>query len=269
MSTPPTAPPRPPEAEANAKAPIDPRFRQRLIEVRRNEGRRRLRVLLVLGAFLGVALVGWAFTRSPLLDVDHIRVTGTVHTAPADITAASGVHDGMAMFDVATGDAVARLGAVPWIMRASVERHWPSTVTIAVVERVPVAGVPAKSGVAIVDRTGRVLALAPAAPQGLPVLLGLPPAGPPTSRVGGRSQDLLAVALAMPPPVSQRVTAVVATDGGQVELRLTPSGVVRLGPPGQLAEKMLATQTVLTQVDLARLAVLDVRVPASPAITRA
>ncbi|MBV8986554.1 MAG: hypothetical protein JO248_19150, partial [Acidimicrobiia bacterium] len=76
-------------------------------------------------------------------------------------------------------------------------------------------------------------------------------------------------ALAMPPQVAQRVTAVAAADGGQVELRLKPSGVVRLGPPDQLAEKMLATQTVLTQVDLTRLAVLDVRVPDSPAITRA
>jgi cell division protein FtsQ len=265
MSTPPTAPPRPPEP----KQAIDPRFRQRLIEVRRNEGRRRLRVLLVLAGFLGVALLGWALTRSPFLNVDHIRVTGTVHTAPADIMASSGVHEGMAMFDVGTGDAAARLRAVPWIMRATVERHWPSTVTIAVVERVPVAAVPAKSGVAIVDDTGRVLAVVPAAPQGLPVLLGLPPAGPPTSRVGGRAQDLLAVARAMPPPVSQRVTAIAAADGAQVELRLKPSGVVRLGPPDQLAEKMLATQTVLTQVDLTRLAVLDVRVPASPAITRA
>ena len=69
--------------------------------------------------------------------------------------------------------------------------------------------------------------------------------------------------------MAQRVAGIAAADGGQVELRLKPSGIVRLGPPDQLAQKMLATQTVLTQVDLTRLAVLDVRVPASPAITRA
>jgi hypothetical protein len=69
--------------------------------------------------------------------------------------------------------------------------------------------------------------------------------------------------------VSQRVAGVAAAEGGQLELRLNPAGVVRLGPPDQLAEKMLATQTVLAQVDLTGLAVLDVRVPASPAITRA
>jgi cell division protein FtsQ len=268
VSTPPAAPPRPPETTPQGNA-IDPRFRQRRIEVRRVEGRRRLRVLLVLGGFFGVALLAFGATRSPLLNVDHVRITGTAHTTSADIGAASGIHNGMAMLDVDSGAAAARLRAVPWILRARVERHWPATVTIAVVERVPVAAVPAKAGVAVVDRTGRVLTTQSAPPAGLPVLLGLAPAGPASTRIGGRATDLLAVAQAMPPAVAQRAVAIAAADGGQVELRLKPSGVVRLGPPDQLAQKMLATQTVLTQVDLTRLAVLDVRVPASPAITRA
>jgi len=268
VSTPPTAPPRPPETTPTLSG-IDPRIRQRRIEVRRVEGRRRLRVLLILGGVFLVALMAWGATRSPLLDVDRVRITGTVHTTPADIGAASGIHNGMAMIDVDSGGAAARLRAIPWILRAHVERHWPATVTITVVERVPVAAVPAKAGVAVVDATGRVLATQPAPPPGVPVLLGLPPAGPASTRIGGRAADLLAVVQAMPPQVAQRVAAIAAADGGQVELRLKPSGIVRLGSPDQLAQKMLATQTVLTQVDLTRLAVLDVRVPASPAITRA
>jgi len=267
VSTPPTAPPRPPGTPP--RQGVDPRIRQRRIEVRRIEGRRRLRVLLILAGFFFVALFAWGVSRSPLLNVDHVRVTGTVHTTPAQIAAASGVHTGMAMFDVNAGGAAARLRATPWILRAHVERHWPSTVTIAVVERVPVAAVPAKTGVDVVDRTGSVLANQPASPPGLPLLLGLPPAGPATTRVGGRAGDLLAVAQAMPTQVAQRVSGIAAADGGEIELHLNPSGIVRLGTPDQLAQKMLATETVLTQVDLTRLAVLDVRVPASPAITRA
>src|SRR2546423_15685209 len=100
MSTPPTAPPRPP---GPTPVLIDPRFRQRRIEVRRLEGRRRLRVLLILAGFFFLALVAWGLTRSPFLDVDHVRVTGTSRTTPAEITTASGVHKGMAMFDVDTG----------------------------------------------------------------------------------------------------------------------------------------------------------------------
>ncbi|MBV8981153.1 MAG: FtsQ-type POTRA domain-containing protein [Acidimicrobiia bacterium] len=265
MSTPPTAPPRPPQEQRI----IDPRFRQRLVEVRRLEGRRRLRVVVVLAGFLLFALVAWGLTRSPLLNVDHVRVTGTARTTPAEIMAAAGVHDGMAMIDVDGGDAAARLHTVPWILRAHVERHWPSTVTISVVERVPVAAAPAKAGFATVDATGRVVATTGAPPPSLPMLLGLPPAGPPATRLGGRAADLLAVTRVMPPEVRARVSGIATADGGQVELKLVPTGIVRLGAPDQLAEKMVATRTVLTQVDLTRLAVLDVRVPASPAITRA
>ena len=210
MSTPPTAPPRPPGLPAQREAAIDARFRERRIEVRRLEGRRRLRVLLILAGFFFLALVAWGLTRSPFLDVDHVRVTGTSRTTPAEITTASGVHKGMAMFDVDSGGAAARLRASPWILRAHVERHWPATVTISVVERVPVAVVPAKTGVAVVDRTGRVIATQPAPPPGLPMLLGLPPAGPASTRVGGRAADLLAVAQAMPPQVAQRVIGVAA-----------------------------------------------------------
>ena len=266
MSTPPSAPPRPP---APSLGPIDPRFRRRRIEVRRLEGRRRLRVLLLLGGLFLAALLVLALGRSPLLDVDHVRFTGTVRTTEAELSSASGIHTGMAMLDVHSGAAAARMRAVSWILSARVERQWPATVTVAVVERVPVAAAPAPAGVAVVDATARVLAVQAAPPVGLPVLLGLPPAGPPSTRLGGRVADLLAVAQAMPPAVAQRVAAVATADSGQVELHLKPLGIVRLGPPDQLAEKMLAIETVLTQVDLTRLAVLDVRVPASPAVTRA
>jgi cell division protein FtsQ len=264
---PPTAPPRP--AAEKVIPPIDPRFRQRRIEVRRVEGRRRLRVLLILLGFVLFALAVWASTRSPFLDVDRVRVTGSAHVPEAAVAAASGIHRGTAMFDVDEATARRRVEALPWVLRARVQRRWPATVTIEVQERAPIAALPGPGGVALVDRTGRVLTVAPAPPPGQPLLVGLAPAGPPGTRIGGRAGDLLAVARAVPPSVAPRLAGIVAAEGGQVELRLRPSGVVKLGPPTALGEKLLAVETVLTQVDLTRLAVLDVRVPASPAVTRA
>jgi len=232
-STPPSAPPRqrPPTV-------IDPRFRQRRIEVRRLEGRRRLRVLLVLAGFALVGLLAWAAMRSPLLNVDHVHVIGATRSTPASISAEAGVHTGMAMVDVDEGGAATRLQAVPGILRAHVSRHWPGTVTITIVERVPVAAVPAPGGVAVVDRTGRILTIAPLPPPGLPVLLGLPPAGAPGSRVGGRAADLLAVAQAMPSQVTQRVAGVAAAEG-QISDTATIVGrdnrVLKTGPVPTLA----------------------------------
>ena len=264
-----TGPPKAPPGPTQWKPPIDPRIRQRRIEVRRTEGRRRLRVILTLAALAVLALAGLGAARSPLLDVDHVRLTGAQHTTAAQVLSASHIHRGMAMVDIDSGGAARRIRALPWVRRATVRRAWPATVTIAVEERTPVAAAPGAGGIALVDRQGRVLETGPAPPADHPLLLGLPPAGRPGSRLQGRTAELLAVAAAIPPPVVPRVAGLAAADGGQVELRLRPSGVVRLGVPDQLGEKMLAVQTVLAQVDLAGLAVLDVRVPASPAITRA
>jgi cell division protein FtsQ len=264
-STPPEAPPR----QDKPAVPIDPRIRQRRIEVRRDEGRRRRRVILILVGFVLVLLLGWGIIHTPLVDVDTFRVTGTTRTTPELVVAASGLHKGMPMLDVHVDTARQKVQAMPWVLKAKVERHWPGTVTIDVRERQPVAALAAPAGIAVVDGSGRVLAVGPTPPAGVPLLLGLPPAGAPGTHIAGRAADLLAVARAIPPAVVGKVAGVAAADGGQVELRLRPSGVVRLGPPEKLSEKMLAVETVLSQVDLSRLAVLDVRVPASPAITRA
>ena len=262
--TPPTvAPPA-----TRPRPPIDPRIRQRRIEVRRGEGRRRLRMLLILTGLVFMALAVWGLLHSPFLDVDRVQVQGAVHMDPAEVRSVSHLNRGMAMVDVDEAAAARRIRALSWVGTVHVQRRWPSTVTITLVERVPVAAAPARSGVAVVDRQGRVLAVGPAAPPERPLLLGLPPAGLPGSRLHGRAGDLLAVAEALPADVLPRLAGVVAADGGQVELRLRPTGVVKLGSPDQLREKVVAVETVLAQVDLSHLAVLDVRVPASPAVTR-
>jgi hypothetical protein len=53
-----------------------------------------------------------------------------------------------------------------------------------------------------------------------------------------------------------------------VEIRLAPEGSVRLGPPVDLDRKFDAIRAVLAQADLRNLAVLDVRRPDSPVLTR-
>src|SRR4051812_31048214 len=70
---------------------IDPRIRERRIAVKRDEGRRRLRVLI--GAVSTATVIGGALaaTHSALLDVDHVKVEGAARTASADIIHAAGL----------------------------------------------------------------------------------------------------------------------------------------------------------------------------------
>jgi cell division protein FtsQ len=248
---------------------IDPRIRQRRITVRREEGRRRLRLLVGVITVSGLVLGGWGATRSPLLDVDGIDVVGASRTPREDLVAASGIRFGQAMVDIDEEGAVDGVSSLPWVQSATVARRWPDSVVIEIVERAPVAAAPAAgAGWAVVDATGQVLAVQASSPSDLLALDGIAPAGAPGSALGGSAAELLAVAAAVPADLRPRVSAVQTSDQGGVELRLNPVGTVRLGPPRQLDEKFRAALTVLGQVDTQSLSMLDVRIPESPVLTR-
>jgi hypothetical protein len=69
------------------------------------------------------------------------------------------------------------------------------------------------------------------------------------------------------PTLGGRGEAVVV-DHGQLEIRLRPRGTVLVGGPDALDDKVRAAVSVLGSVDGATVGVLDVRVPASPVLTR-
>ncbi|MGH9179241.1 MAG: cell division protein FtsQ/DivIB [Acidimicrobiales bacterium] len=249
---------------------MDPRIRQRRLEVRREEGRRRRRALLVCLA-VAVTLAGAAgATRSPLLDVDYVDVRGAEQTPRLEVLRAGGLDGHPAMVEVDSGSVARKVEALPWVRDATVRRDWPGTVRIDLTERRPAAVLPAGQGEwAVADAAGRVLAVGADKPAALPVIGGVPQPGPPGSSLGRDVRPALEVAASLPPALQPRVADVASVAGGQVELQLVPpGGVVRLGPPSGLAEKLRVLQALLEQADLARLAVIDVRVPTAPALTR-
>jgi cell division protein FtsQ len=244
---------------------VHPRMRLRRIEVRRHASRRRLRrVAAVLGVVVGVLAVA-TLVRSPLLDVDHVRTSGGEHTTTAMVLAAAGIARGEGMVGVDTGAAERRIEALPWVDEATVTRRWPGTVDIRVTERTATAAVRiTDTRWAEVDDTGRVLAVRDAAPQGMPAVRGvegriaegepLPPAAADALRV------LDATATAFPGAVAE-----VGTD---LDVTLGYGTTARFGTTDHLDEKVSALETVLVRVDLSCLALVDLRAPGSPALTR-
>ena len=250
---------------------MDPRIRRRRVEVRRQEGRRRLRVLVGVTAAAAVGVGGWAATQSPLLDLDRVVVEGGVHTAAEEARFASGLRLGEPLLDVDEAAVVRGVETLPWVERATVRRRWPGEVRIRLVERAPVAVTGVENGgTALVDASGRVLEWVEAPPPGLPLLTGLPPAGPPGSTLSPAGVAALSVAVALPQELRTRIAGVAPAEGdrGEVEIRLAPEGSVRLGPPVDLDRKFDAMRAVFAQVDVGNLAVLDVRRPDSPVLTR-
>ena len=246
---------------------IDPRIKQRRIEVRREEGRRRLRFLVGVVVVLLLAGLGAAATRSPILDVDHIHVTGAPHTARKDVLAVGRLKYGRLMIEVDTGSSARRIETLRSVASATVTREWPSTVRVELVERTPVAAIAVAEGRwAPVDRHGRILDPVDVRPP-LPHVLAIAPVAPETRMSPRHARPALALAAALPPGLRDRVDALEAQDDN-LELRLRGGGVVRLGPPNDLPAKLAALDALLERVDAAVVAVIDVRVPDAPVLTR-
>ena len=93
--------------------------------------------------------------------VRRIEIVGAHYVAPSDIIARLHV-DTMASVWDPTKPLVARVAAHPEIQRAVVRRKLPGTLVIEVVERVPVALVPATGGFRVYDSRGRSLPIDPA-----------------------------------------------------------------------------------------------------------
>ena len=93
--------------------------------------------------------------------VRRIEIVGAHYVAPSDIIARLHVDTLASVWDP-TKPLVARVAAHPEIQRAVVRRKLPGTLVIEVVERVPVALVPATGGFRVYDSRGKSLPIDPA-----------------------------------------------------------------------------------------------------------
>ncbi len=239
---------------------IDPRVRARRTAVRRAARRRRFRRLLVAAGVLSVATAAVGVVFSPLLAVHHVDVRG----AGADTAAvrrAAGIAAGAPMVFVDTGAATAAVRHVPRVASAHVGRQFPTTLTITVTIRVPVAWVSDGPGpVSIVDGHGVVMAHAARPPAGLPQLTGVAN----VATLGGRitPSGPAVAAAALGPTLRARVTTMALGPDGLVAAVLS-GPQLRFGDTHALTAKAEAAVAVLGA--LAHPATyLDVSVPAAP-----
>jgi cell division protein FtsQ len=275
---------RTPEPGAAAPAVVvDPRMRSRRIHVRRSAGRRRLkRVSLVLGV-VAVIVLALAATRTPLLDVDRVLVTGVDGARAEAVRSAAAVAPDQPLISLDTGSVASRVEDLPWVASAQVSRSWPATVRVRVTEREVVAAVQVtEQHVALVDADGYVVSIEEGAVEptdggddaeaggdggvaaGALVLTGIEGPIAEGRRLDGDARDALTVASAM----AERLPDTVASVSTDLDAELVAGGVVRFGSTDDLDEKITAVKTVLSDVDTACMALLDVRVPGSPALTR-
>lgn len=258
--------------------PVDPRLRARRIEVRRREGRRRLRRLLALLVITLLAAAAWGISRSPLLDVDHIDVSGLRRADLDQVVAASGVTRGDALLDVDLDGAETGISQLGWIESVTASRSWRGTVHLTVVEREPVAVLAVDDGDHwLVDTSGRLIDRAlPTDIAAWPLVRGakLPAEG---NTVDPTHRRAVQVAEELTAGLRTWVSAITIDAQGELWIELAaPAGTdfvldqarARLGDGRDLRTQLMAVETILTRVELDCLAVIDARVGSAPVVTR-
>jgi cell division protein FtsQ len=247
---------------------MDPRIGRRRVAVTREAGRRRLTVVLTLLITTAVVLGGWFWLHTWPFTARVVTVRGAVHETDAQVLAAAGLTGHPPLIDVNTGGAVARIERLPWVDRASVSRGWPDALHVVVTERTPVAWVTVAHGAGLVDRSGRVLGIVPAAPPGLPALLGFGAAHPgrPGSILSPAPAGALTVADTLPLAFSAQVVSI-SERQGTVSLGLTTPVTVVLGTTADLQKKYEDVAALLAGATLHDGDVIDVSVAASPTVS--
>ena len=227
---------------------------------------RRLWGVWALLALVVVLVGAYASTRSGLLDVDEllVEIDGD-RLDPALVEAVSGVRSGSPMSSVSPEAVARRVAVLAWVADVEVERDWPGTVRVWIVEReafVNAVDLGGRSG--LLDRAGTVLEV-PAFDSALPTVR-VDSLGVPGTRMTGIDL-LLTAAAAVTPDLGKWIVALVPTGQG-VRVELVGGVDAELGLGDDFHDEFRSLATVLAWVKLSCIVSIDVSVHANPVVLR-
>ncbi|MCW2882068.1 MAG: cell division protein FtsQ [Sphaerisporangium sp.] len=194
-------------------------------------------VLLSCGV---VGAAAWLVFFSPVLGVRDIAITGNAGLPAERVREAAAVPDHQPLATVDLEQVRRRIAALRQVGSVSVERSWPSTLRVRVVERRPVAVVLSAGKAEVVDRHGVVIEVRDIAPAGLPTLhVDRFGQGDPATRAA------LAVAAGLPEILARRVQLMRATTAEDVSLRLADGRTIMWGGAERTRDKARIALTLL------------------------
>ena len=238
-------------AEERARAIEDARreakrqARGHVVEQPKRLGARTVKGLkaLVWMIVLGVIAVALALVLyfTPVMAARSLVVVGTGAVTRDEVVDVAQVRLGTPLLQINTDAVADRVAGIARVASARVQREYPSTLRITIVERVPVVVKDFPDGPHLFDRDGVDFATAPP-PPGLPYIdVADPgPADPPTKAA-------LEVMTALRPEVVAQVSRVAAPSVASVTLTLTDGRTVVWGTTDRTTEKAEKLAALLTQ----------------------
>jgi cell division protein FtsQ len=208
-------------------------------------GRGTVRGLKVLmwTALVSVIVVGLGLLLyfTPVMSARNIVVVGLGAMTQEEVTSAVAVAPGTPLLQIDTDTVAERVAAIRRVASVRVQREYPSTLRVTVVERVPVVVKDYPDGPHLFDRDGVDFAIAPP-PPGVPYLdtQNPGPNDPPTKAA-------LEVMTSLRPEVAAQVARVDAPSVAAITLQLTDGRQVVWGTTDRTEEKALKLGALLTQ----------------------
>ncbi|MEO3759116.1 cell division protein FtsQ/DivIB [Mycobacterium sp. B14F4] len=199
--------------------------------------------VLMWSALVSVIVVGLGLLLyfSPIMSVRNTVVTGLGALTQEEIAAAAAVAPGTPLLQVDTDAVAERVAEIRRIATARVQRQYPSTLRITVVERLPVVVKDFPDGPHLFDRDGVDFAIGPP-PPGVPYLDAENPGpnDPPTKAA-------LQVMTSLRPEVAAQVARVAAPSVAAITLQLIDGRQVVWGTTDRTEEKAAKLGALLTQ----------------------
>src|ERR1700686_4701761 len=113
---------------------------------------------------------------------DNIEVTGMQNVTKAQIMEVMGADIGRNIFFIPLAQQKTQLEQIPWVESASVMRFVPNRLKVEIHERTPVAFARVGSRMSLIDAGGTLMELTPKHKYSFPVILGMNPGEPLSTR---------------------------------------------------------------------------------------
>jgi cell division protein FtsQ len=194
--------------------------------------------VLLVTLFVGLGLLLY-FT--PIMAARNIVITGVGAVTQDEVISAAAVKQGTPLLQVNTDDVAERVATIRRVATARVQREYPSTLRITVVERVPVVVKDFPDGPHLFDRDGVDFATAPPPPNMPYIEVDNPGPSDPATKAA------LEVMTARPRGVAGQVARVSAPSVAAVTLTLADGREVVWGTTDRTDEKAQKLAALLTQ----------------------
>lgn len=236
---------------------------QARFEQKRKEDRRR-RLRRYVAPALGLLVVGglvWLVLFSDVLAVKRVSVQGLDTLRGDAVREVAEVPRGRPLVRVDTVAVETRVSAMERVERVEVRRSWPSTITIELVERQPVAWVRSDGRIRAVDRFGVDYRTLRSEPDSL-VEMRIPvlDARPRQQALAGAA-SIIDTLRQDAPELMEQVQHVEAESQDSVVLDLTEGRTVTWGSAGRTDAKLRVLGSLLEAVDASD---YDVSAPEQP-----